>query len=115
MPVVFIIARDWKLRVAVRAELREAGVDALGMDSPSNAGRALAAGQVPAAVVLEATAGLADDPALSKMLERVPAIVIASRTESIPLPRAAAVLHRPVRIADVTSRVLELLHRCEPA
>jgi len=28
MPVVFVIATDWKLRTAVRAELRERGIDA---------------------------------------------------------------------------------------
>lgn len=33
MIVVFVIASDWTMRTAVRAELRELGIDALGMDS----------------------------------------------------------------------------------
>jgi hypothetical protein len=37
MPVVLVIAKDWKLRAAVQAELRERGSDALEIDSPGNA------------------------------------------------------------------------------
>ena len=41
MPVVFVVARDWTLRMGVRAELRELGIEALGMESAEDAGRAL--------------------------------------------------------------------------
>lgn len=122
MAIVFVIARDWSLRTAVRAELRELGIEALGMESAEDAGRALAAGQMPAAVVLEGTAEIAGDPAVQKLIERVPTLLIASRTETLPLllsrpegaaggPSFAAIFYRPVRIAEIVARVRELLER----
>jgi hypothetical protein len=44
MPVVYVIASDWKMRTAVRAELHEMGVEGLGMDSADDVGRAIASG-----------------------------------------------------------------------
>ncbi len=116
MAVVFVIAGDWTLRTAVRAELRESGIDALGMESAGDVGRALAAGQMPQAVVLEATAEITTDPAVQTLISRVPTVLIASRTEKISLPPAsvagrAEVFYRPVRIADIVSRVREILAR----
>jgi DNA-binding response OmpR family regulator len=122
MAIVFVIARDWTLRTAVRAELRELGIEALGMESAEDIGRALAEGQMPAAVVLEGTAEIAGDPAVQKLIERVPTVLIASRTETLPLqparagdavgrPRFAAIFYRPVRIAEIVARVRELLER----
>jgi hypothetical protein len=105
MPVVFVIALDWTLRTTVRAELRELGIDALGMDSPDDVGRAVARGQLPSVVVLEAAAPVADHPAIRTLVERVPTILIASRTETVPLPPARAVLYRPVRIEEIIARV----------
>lgn len=126
MAIVFVIARDWMLRTAVRAELRELGIEALGMESAEDVGRALAAGQIPAAVVLEGTAEIAGHPAVRKLIERVPAILIASRTETLPLvparpgdaagrPASAVVFYRPVRIAEIVAGVRELLERGTPA
>ena len=109
MPVVFVIARDWTLRTSVRAELREQGVEALGMESTGDAGRALAAGQLPSAVVIEAVPEIAGDPGIQKLMQRVPAILVASRTETVPLPPAAAVFYRPVRIAEIVARVREIV------
>lgn len=111
MPVVFVIARDWALRTSVRAELLEAGIHALGMESPDDAGRALASGQIPAAVVLEATAGLADDPAITELAARVPTVLVASRAEKVELPRVASVIYRPVRIGEIVNKVRELAGR----
>jgi hypothetical protein len=111
MPVVFVIARDWKLRAGVRAELREGGIDALGMESAVEAGRALAEGRMPAAVVIEALSDLADDPAIRQLVARVPAVLIASRTETVPLPPVEAVFYRPVRIAEIVTRVREIVSR----
>jgi hypothetical protein len=110
MPVVFLIARDWKLRTSVRAELLEAGIDVLGMDSAGDAGRALANGQMPAVLVLEATAGVADDPRIASLAARVPTILIASRAETVAAP-AAAVLYRPIRIGEIVGKVRELLNK----
>lgn len=115
MPLVFIIARDWQLRAGLRAELREHGVDALGMNSAEDAGRAFAEGPMPALVVLEATAEFTGNAALQSLVKRVPAILIASRTETVSLPPAAAVFYRPVSIGDITERVLELLKTGHPA
>jgi DNA-binding response OmpR family regulator len=126
MAIVFVVARDWTLRTAVRAELRELGIEALGMESAEDVGRALAAGQMPAALVLEGTAEIIGDPAVQKLIERVPAVLIASRREALPHllsrregaaggPRLAAILYRPVRIAEIVGRVRELLERATPA
>jgi DNA-binding response OmpR family regulator len=111
MPVVFVIARDWTLRASLRADLRESGIEALGMEVPDDAGRAIATGQIPSVLVLEATAGLADSPATEKLIRSVPTVLIASRTETFPLPSAAAVFYRPVRLGEIVSRVREILRR----
>ena len=115
MPVVLVIAKDWKLRAAVRAELRERGIDALGMDSAGDAGRELAGGTMPAVVVLEANAELAGDAVVQSLVGRVPTILVASRTETVALPRVAAVFYRPVRIGEIVAKVNELLERGEVA
>lgn len=107
--VVYVIANDWKMRTAVRAELREVGVEALGMDSSEDVGRAIASGGLPNLVVLEATAELVGGPRIQDLIQHVPTIVIASRTEKVSLPNAAAVLYRPVSVAGIVSRVRELL------
>lgn len=122
MPVVFVVARDWVLRRSVRAELRERGVDALGMDSPDDIGRALASGQLPAAVVLEGTADFASHLGVLGLISRVPTILIASRTEKIPLVQQkdereqptsyiGAVLYRPVLVGDIVARVMQFLRK----
>jgi len=115
MPVVFVIATDWKLRAAVRAELRERGIDALGMDSADDVGRVLAADAMPAVMVLEANAELAGSPAIQKLVARIPTVLVASRTETVPVPRVAAVFYRPVRIGEIVLKVSELLGRGEAA
>ena len=112
---MFVIATDWKLRTAVRAELRERGVDALGMESAEDAGRALGLGEVPAAVVLEATAELAADAGIQKLVGRVPTVLIASRTETVALPDVAVVFYRPVSVGAIVAKVGEMLARGESA
>ena len=112
MLVVFVIARDWILRMALRAELREFGIEALGMETAEDAGRALASGTMPAAIVLEATSGIVENAAMQTLLRRVPSILIASRTETVDLPPApsdAAVFYRPVRVGEIVDRVRDLL------
>lgn len=115
MPVVFVIATDWKLRAAVRAELRERQIDALGMDSAEDVGRALAGDAIPALVVLEANAELSGDAAIQSLVRRVPTILVASRTETVALPRVAAVFYRPVRIGEIVAKVGELLEHGDVA
>ena len=70
---------------------------------------------MPAAVVLEATAEFAADAAIQSLVKRVPTVLIASRTETVPLPPASAVFYRPVTIGEITTRVLELLKTGHPA
>jgi DNA-binding response OmpR family regulator len=111
IPVVYVIARDWTMRAAVRAELREMGIEALGMDSAEDAGRAMASGQIPNVVVLEATEELLGDIRIQNLVRRFPAVMIASRTVKVSLPDTADVLYRPVRIAEIVARVTELLAR----
>ncbi len=108
MPTVFIIGEDWTLRSLVRAELREHGIEALGMETPREAARAIAAGTVPSAVVLDATS-LSVNPAPLDFLPRsVPVLVVASPNAPVP-PWAAAVLFKPVQVAEIVSRVESLL------
>jgi DNA-binding response OmpR family regulator len=109
--VVFIIAGDWRLRALVRAELRERGIEALAFDALEDAAGALARGIVPQVVVLE---NLDPEPAaaLVRLAERVPVILVASRTQTTARPPGIArVLYRPVRIADVVAAVEELLQQ----
>ncbi len=108
MPVVFVIAEEWMLRAGIRAELRERGIQALGMENADEVGRALASSEVPAAVVLDQNASAASDPAVLQLTRRVPTVLIASRT--LPSERAATrVLLRPVQIKDVVAAVTDLL------
>lgn len=113
MPAVFVIARDWTLRVGVRAELREARIEALGLESLDDLARALAQGRLPSVIVLDAdiAAGSPSGPeALANLAKRVPVIVVASRTQPAPaVEGAAAVLYRPVRIGDIVARVQQVL------
>ncbi|HEX4075034.1 MAG TPA: hypothetical protein VHX49_06525 [Candidatus Acidoferrales bacterium] len=111
MPVVFVIARDWTLRAGVRAELRERGIEALGMEAPADAGRAIAGGQLPAVVVLEAVPEIAENLAIQKLVGHVPTILIASRTETVPLPPVDTVIYRPVSLGEIVARVHELIAR----
>lgn len=109
MPVVFVIAQDWALRANVRTQLRELGIEALGMESPEDAGRALAEGQMPSAVVLEATAGIADQQSIRELVQRVPTVLVASRTETLDLPAVADVVYRPVRVGEIVDKVRRIL------
>ncbi len=83
------------------------------MESAEDVARALAGGNVPSVIVLDAAAGDATAStraALSNLAKRVPIVVVASRTESaLPLEGAAAVLYRPVRIGEIVTRVKQLL------
>lgn len=109
MSAVFVIAQDWTLRTAVRAELLEKGIDALGMESGDDLPRTLKASELPCAVVLEAIAELLDNPAIQNLLRRVPVVLIASHTLTVPLPDAQVILYRPLRIGEIVDRVIELL------
>jgi hypothetical protein len=111
MSVVFVIVPDWTMRTAVRAELREFGIDALGMDSADDASRAIGSGSLPNVIVLEAISELLSSLRIQILVQHVPTVLIASRTVDVSLPESPAVLYRPVRIAEIVARVSELLSR----
>lgn len=111
MPLIFVIARDWLLRAAVRAELRNRGIKALGLESADDAGRLVAAGYLPAALVIEALPEVATSRALGDLVRGVPALVIASRTQTVSLPPVWEVVYRPVRVVDIVQRVEEMVAR----
>ena len=108
MPLVWVISEEWMLRAGIRAELREKGVTALGMESAENVGRALASGEMPTVIVIDGNAKAASNPAIQQLAGRVPAVVIAPRTTSIALGAAAKVFFRPVQISEIVTAVLEL-------
>jgi hypothetical protein len=107
MPIVFVTAADWTMRTVVRAELRELGMDALGMDSADSASRAIRSGGLPNAMVVEATAELLGNPRIKDLVQRVPTVLIASRTVKVSLPDAPVILYSPVRIAEIAARASE--------
>jgi DNA-binding response OmpR family regulator len=111
MPVVFIVSGDWDLRGAVRAELREAGIEALGLETVEDMARVIAGGIAPSLVVLDG-AQLHNQEirqALENLSSRVPLLVIDSRLDPAPrLPGATTVL-RPVQIKEIVARLLTML------
>jgi DNA-binding response OmpR family regulator len=106
-----IITTHWKLRDAARAELRERGIESQDAGTAEEAVRALASGDLPSAIVLEATSEFAAKPAIQHVVTRVPTILIASRTETVRLSPVAAVVYRPVNVSELVAKVGELLAR----
>ena len=112
MTQICIVGRDWKFRALVRAELREQGYEALGLETLDEVGKAIAGGQVsPAAIVfdLSETDNRDRDLATLRSLAlSVPVILIASHSnlpDSSALPEGLAALFRPLTIAEVVSHV----------
>jgi DNA-binding response OmpR family regulator len=108
MPTVLIIGEDWTLRSLVRAELREHGVEALGLATPVDAARILASGVQPSAVVFDATSASDPPAALEFVARSVPILVVASPGTPVPA-WAAAVLAKPVQVGEIVARVESLL------
>jgi hypothetical protein len=111
MPVVFVVSGEWDLRGAVRAELREAGIEALGMETVEDMARMIAGGIAPALVVLDGAQLHRPETrqALQDLSSRLPMLVIDSRLNpASPLPRAQTFL-RPVQVKEIVARVLGML------
>lgn len=112
-PVVFVISPDWTLRTMVRAELREAGVEALGMEGIRDMVEALHRGITPAMIVIDGVE--LEKPVtretLEEMSRNIPVLVVDSRITPAPVLSSAEVLRRPVRVHDIVSRVLMKLGR----
>lgn len=116
MPQICIVGRDWKFRALVRAELREQGYEALGMETLDEVGQSLACGEVsPAALVFDLSES--DDPdrdidTLRLLARALPVLLIASHSNAPALataPEGITLLFRPLAIADVVNRIHTLL------
>jgi len=112
-PIVFVVSPEWTLRTMVRAELREAGVEALGMQAASDLVDALGRGVAPSMVVID---GIelekpATREALENMPRNIPILIVDSRIMTAPVLSSAEVLRRPIRVQDIVSRVLMRLGR----
>jgi DNA-binding NtrC family response regulator len=116
MPCIFIVSRDWTLRAGVRAELREAGLDARGMESLGDAAEALGRGVSPAAVVLDGALERTpdDQAALANLARHVPILVVASHVEPGAaeeewMKNGVEIVYRPVRVGEIVGRVRKLV------
>lgn len=112
MPVVFIVSGEWDLRGAVRAELREAGMEALGMETVEDMARTIAGGMAPSLVVIDGAQ--LHNPETRQALQnlssrRVPLLVIDSRLDPAPPLPDAKTLLRPVSVKEIVARVLAML------
>ena len=117
------------LRTGVRAELRERGIEAMGIESARDAVRRIDTGALPAALVIDAGTGAGtgaatgrrtanengtdvggEDAVIGRLLDSgVPAILISSRTVTSPPWKPAVLLPRPVRVDEIAVAVLRLL------
>ena len=109
--MVFIVSGEWDLRGAVRAELREAGIDALGLESVEDMARTIASGVAPSLVVLDGAQLHKTETreALQNLASRVPILVIDSRVSPAPPLPGAHTIPRPVQVKEIVARVLAIL------
>jgi hypothetical protein len=111
MPTVFVVSRAWTLRTMVRAALRQTGVDALGLETADDVGRALARGLLPSVIVIDAAELEVPSAreALGNLARSVAILVVDSRTLAAPELPGAERLGRPLRVRDIVERVLARL------
>jgi DNA-binding response OmpR family regulator len=111
MPVVFIVSGEWDLRGAVRAELREAGIDALGMESVEDMARMIASGIVPSVVILDSEQlhRRKMREAVQSLSSRVKVLMIASQLNPEPPLPGAITIMRPVQLKEIVARILAVL------
>lgn len=111
MPVVLIVSGEWDLRGAVRAELREVGIDALGLETIDEVGRIIARGVAPSLIVVDGALLFETQTraAIENMCSRLPVLVVDSRLNPATELPGAETMRRPVRVKEIVSRVLEML------
>lgn len=98
------------MRTALRAELIEQGIEALGFDCVDDALHAAADGQWPALVVADDSAFQPGKPELAALLRRSSLLLVASGAGAAPdLPPGVVALRRPVRVGEITARVRQIL------
>jgi DNA-binding response OmpR family regulator len=111
MAVVFIVSGEWDLRGAVRAELREAGIEALGLESVEEMARMIAGGIGPSLVVLDGALLHKTETrqALQNLSARLPILVVDSRLNPAPPLPGASTIRKPVQVQEIVARVLSML------
>ena len=97
----------------VRAELREANIGALGMQTTSDMADALAHGVVASLIVVDSVEleNAAAREVLENLARNIAVLVVDSRTTPTPAMPGAEVLRRPVRVQDIVSQVVARLDR----
>ena len=108
MPTVFVVSRDWTLRTAVRAELQEHGVDALGLETADDIGKQLGRGIVPGVVVIDGAELEHELPRqeIANLAQQVTILIVDSRVTPAPPIPGTERLERPISVGDVVKRVL---------
>ena len=111
MPVVFIVSGEWDLRGAVRAELREAGIEALGMETVEDMARMIARGIVPSLVAIDGALLHETETrqAVQNLSSRLPVVVIDSRLDPAPPMPCVTTILRPVQVKEIVARIWKLL------
>lgn len=110
MPTVFIISEDWTLRTAVRAELLEQGIEALGFECSGDALPAAASGHWPALVVADDASAEAGRTDLSALLRRSALLLVVSGTRPpSETPPGAVVMRRPTQVREIVARARQML------
>ncbi|MBI2956104.1 MAG: hypothetical protein HYY26_02205 [Acidobacteria bacterium] len=109
MKTVLVVGRDWQFRSLLRAQLREEGYAALGLETLTDAEEEIRRPDEVAAVVFDTTGAAAEElqTALPRLAARLPVVVVAGAQEEVPA--AARVLRRPVAIGEVAAALRDLL------
>jgi len=108
MPLIAVISREWDLRGAVRAELRNAGVTAYGLETVDDLGRLIASGIIPNAIVVDGTQlhdAIVRD-AIATLAALHPVLVVDSHVHPAPRIQGAQLLSRPVQVRTIVDWVL---------
>ncbi len=108
MPRVFVIGHDWTFRVAVRAELLELGLEALGFSAWPET-RQSAREAMPDVIVVDASSIELPAEGLHALAPVAQYMVITGASVPPHLPAAAAVLRKPVRAGEIAAAVRLLL------
>ena len=113
MAACFLVMRDERIRALLRAQLREAGIEALGLESCDDLAEMIGGGTAPSVIVIDGAelADAASREALANVARRVPVLVIDSPIAPATEIPGAERISRPVRIGEIVARVTALLAR----
>jgi hypothetical protein len=111
MAACFLAMRDDRIRALLRAQLREAGIEALGLESCDDLAEAIGGGAAPSVIVIDGAelSDAAAREALANVARRIPILVIDSPTAPAAQVPGAERIWRPVGIGDIVARVTALL------